>query len=202
MNFDPVAQAHANGYFERHYTGRVKCTLCSVVCSDEANFLTHIQGKRHSLQLELIQRNAMKRARVEEEEQLTRQAQAKAASKQAGQDLLASRPIAAFGCPTYRMRTEPDAALCLCKVWLEFEFRSVSDERRPLHRWKSSREQEMEKIDDAWVYLLVGCEGYDTVALKFPASLPRTSEVDIDTARFKCSWEPLSKLYSLFFIIG
>lgn len=202
MNLDPVAQAQSNPYFERHYTGRIKCSLCGVVCTEEANFLTHIQGKRHTLQLELIQQHAQKRARIEKEEQITKAAQERMAAKQAGAALLASRPIAAFGRPTYRIQTEPDAALGQCKVWLEFDFQSVSDERRPLHRWRGAREQEIEKPDDAWTYLLVACEGYDTVALKFPAALPHTNEPDIEAGRYKCSWDPLAKKYSLFLVIG
>jgi hypothetical protein len=79
---------------------------------------------------------------------------------------------------------------------------SVSDERRPLHRWRGAREQEIEKVNDAWIYLLVACEGYDTVALKFPAALPRTNEADIEAECYKCTWDPLSKKYSLFFVVG
>ncbi len=202
MNLDPAAQAKSNRYYDRNYMGRIKCTLCSVVCSTEENFLTHIQGKRHTLQLELVQQHDRKRRRLEEEKESTKAAQASAQAKQAGADLLASRPIAAFGRPTCRVKTEPDAALCQCKVWLEFEFPSVSDDRRPLHRWRGAREQEMERVDDAWTYLLVACEGYDTVALKFPAPLRRSSDSDLEAGLYKCTWDPLMKLYSLFFVIG
>ncbi|KEG09473.1 splicing factor 3A subunit 2 [Trypanosoma grayi] len=111
------------------------------------------------------------------------------------------------------------------KVWLEFFFPQAVAGARPLHRWRSAREQEMERPpDDDVVYLLVACEGYMTVALKFPARLPRTSaavptmpswgygtaaaagggtgNTDEEEGKYRCNWDPLKKVYSLFFIIG
>lgn len=93
------------------------------------------------------------------------------------------------------------------KVWLEFVFSKAEEGTRPLHRWLSAREQHVETpADDYYTYLLLACEGYTTVALKFPAKLHRTQEGDASDARgesvYHCWWDPLRKEYSLYFVLS
>lgn len=102
----------------------------------------------------------------------------------------------------------------MTKVWLDFVFSNAEDGTRPLHRWLSAREQHMDlPADDYFVYLLVACQGYTTVAIKFPARLARSQAGDVAAATgsggddgrgesvFHCMWDQLRKEYSLFFTL-
>ena len=206
-SLDPAAQARSDPYYERNNMGRVMCTLCRVACGDESNFLVHLEGKTHRLELERKDRVALKRAREEADDK----AYAKIVSGEAAKALLAkgsssSAPIASFGRPVMQHQLEPfhseQGGSQQCRVWLEFQFPQAADHSRPLHRWRSSREQEMEKVDDAVVYLLVACEGYQTVALKFPSKLTRTTSSDTEEGKYRASWDAVRKVYTLFFIIS
>lgn len=220
-----VAQARCDPYYKRNHMGHVVCTLCDVCCSDDNNFIKHLAGKTHSLQLERLERSANREKRLAEEEELNKEAMRRAEQEKATRELLlqqTSAPhassvtsFAPFGRPEFHYCTEHDPELYQTKVWLEFYFPQAVEGARPLHRWRSAREQEVEKPpNDDVVYLLVACEGYMTVGLKFPSKLPRTSSgltswggygnagSDEEKGRYRCSWDPVKKLYELFFIIG
>lgn len=205
-HFDPTAQAKSNPYYERNNMGRVMCTLCRVACGDESNFLVHLEGKTHRLELERKDRVALKRAREEADDK----AYAKIVSGEAAKELLAksggSTPavVATFGRPVVQHQLEPfsENGKAHCRVWLEFQYPQAADHSRPLHRWRSSREQEMEKVDDSVVFLLVACEGYQTVALKFPSKLSRTSATDTEDGTYRAAWDAVRKVYTLFFIMS
>ncbi|CCW65881.1 unnamed protein product [Phytomonas sp. EM1] len=113
-----------------------------------------------------------------------------------------------YGVPVYSFRTEHDARGRQTRVWLTFHFANAEEGTRPLHRWLSAREQAVEKAPpgedaDYFVYLLVACEGYTTAAIKFPAKATRTQEGDPRGAEaYQCSWDPLQKTYSLFFVMS
>ncbi|RNF16354.1 uncharacterized protein Tco025E_05198 [Trypanosoma conorhini] len=236
---NPSLQARRDPYYKRNHMGRVTCTLCDVCCTDDNNFLKHIAGKTHCTQLERMERYARREERLAEEEELSREASRRAEQQKATRELLlqqdpqggarggalATAAFAPFGRPQFNYCTENDPELFQTKVWLEFFFPQAAAGVRPLHRWRSAREQEMERPpDDSVVYLLVACEGYVTIAVKFPSKLPRTSASaaaagaaktmappggdaavpasDEEEGRYHCSWDPLKKVYSLFFILG
>lgn len=207
-SYDPAVQAKTSPYYERNNMGRVMCKLCRVACGDESSFLVHLEGKTHRLELERKDRTAVKRAREEEDDR----AYAKIASGEAAKQLLAksaggaSSFVPTFGRPQFHHQMEsqvdPNTGKPQCRVWLEFVYPQAAEHSRPLHRWRSSREQEVEKVDVNVVYLLVACEGYQTIALKFPSKFARTGPEDIEEGKFKVSWDAIKKVYSLFFMMS
>nr|CCC89449.1 conserved hypothetical protein [Trypanosoma congolense IL3000] len=216
--FDPSAQARCDPYYKRNHMGHVVCTLCDVRCSDDNNFIKHLSGKTHRLQLERLERGANREKRLAEEEELNKEAKRRAEQEKATRELLLQQAAASqtavtsfapFGRPEYHYCTEHDPEVFQTKVWLEFYFPQAVEGTRPLHRWRSAREQDVERpINDDVVYLLVACEGYMTVGLKFPAKLHRTTgraagvgEGD-GSGGYRCHWDPVKRVYELFFILG
>ncbi|CAJ1015832.1 putative Pre-mRNA-splicing factor SF3a complex subunit 2 (Prp11) [Leishmania utingensis] len=225
--YDPIEVARANPYFKRNHMGQVTCTLCGIYCPEENNFLKHIAGKTHTLQLERRQHKELRHLRLQEEERLNTEAEERARKEEAllalsggpvagsSTDALSSATAAAaanarFGTPLYSFRTEHDEVAYRTKVWVEVIFTQAEEGTRPLHRWLSAREQHVERpADDYFVYLLFACEGYATIALKFPAKVSRSQPRDVleetdgsTSEAYWCSWDPLKKLYSLFFVLS
>jgi hypothetical protein len=201
---DPVAMAKASPYYARNHMGKTMCNLCNVVCTDEPHFLAHLEGKRHSSELEGRDRRDAKRKRLQQEEEEFEAAKVRAEASKAADRLMASGgariSLAPHGKPKHTFRTETNPETQTCKVWLEFYFNVVPEDTRPLHRWRSSREVSDEPEDDV-VFLIVACEGYESIALKFP-KLARTTEVDADNGQYSCRWDPLKKVYTLYFVMG
>ncbi|KAG5488392.1 uncharacterized protein JKF63_08009 [Porcisia hertigi] len=227
--YDPIEVARANPYFKRNHMGQVTCTLCGIYCPEENNFLKHIAGKTHTLQLERRQQKELRHLRLQEEERLNAEAEERARKEEAllalsgvqsgadggGSGASSSAAAAAaanarFGTPLYSFRTEHDEVAYRTKVWIEVMFTQAEEGTRPLHRWLSAREQHVEKpADDYFVYLLFACEGYATIALKFPAKANRSQPRDVleeagggTSEAYLCSWDPLKKVYSFFFVLS
>ncbi|KAK7198685.1 Zinc-finger of C2H2 type [Novymonas esmeraldas] len=227
---DPVEVARSNPYFKRNHMGHVTCTLCGIYCTEENNFLKHIAGKTHATQLERRQHKELHHLRLQEEERRNAEAEERARREEAllalggrtgtsggGAAAAAGASAAAaaavdnrFGAPLYTFRTEHDEVAYRTKVWVEVMFTAAEDGTRPLHRWLSAREQLVERPpDDYFVYLLVACEGYATIALKFPAKATRSQPRDVleeadgsTSDAYACSWDPLRRLYTLFFVLS
>jgi splicing factor 3A subunit 2 len=234
--YDPIEVARANPYFKRNHMGQVTCTLCNIYCTEENNFLKHIAGKTHTLQLERRQHKELRHLREQEEERRNTEAQERARKEEAllalstgqsnaatssssaagtaGSAAVAAAAAAAanarFGTPLYSFRTEHDEVAFHTKVWIDVMFTQAEEGTRPLHRWLSAREQHMEQpADDYFTYLLFACEGYATIALKFPAQAHRSEagemleEADGSYSEaYLCSWDPLRKVYSMFFVFS
>lgn len=183
--YDPIEVARANPYFKRNHMGQVTCTLCNLYCTEENNFLKHIAGKTHTLQLERRQHKELRHLREQEEERRNAEAQQRARQEEAllalstGQSgsggLSSSSPAAAgaagtgnaaaaaaaaaasarFGTPLYSFRTEHDAVAFRTKVWIDVMFTQAEEGTRPLHRWLSAREQLVEKPADDYFVFLL-----------------------------------------------
>lgn len=81
--YDPIEVARANPYFKRNHMGQVTCTLCNLYCTEENNFLKHIAGKTHTLQLERRQHKELRHLREQEEERRNAEAQERARKEEA-----------------------------------------------------------------------------------------------------------------------
>jgi hypothetical protein len=204
---DAIQEARSSEYFGRNDAGKPICKLCNIYCSDEHKFLTHLSGNKHRKMLEGLKRQRERDDKSLEEarafdDMIRERKQVKPQAASASSLLNAAKIFCPFGQPLYRYRLDPDPDSHTCKVFLEFEFPKISEETRPMHRWKGAREQNMERPDDGVVYLLIACEGYETVALKFPAHLPRTDDLTPGDGKFRTRWDPTSKTLHLFFVIG
>ena len=222
----------SNPYYGKNHLGQVRCTLCDTVHRDDANFLVHIDSKRHQANMKALER-AKEKAREEEEERekLRRlnmekeheenQARLGAIGQTAGSinkdisntdvtsssmqtkttGMLSRQRKPTIGKPEISFRTEPITELNQCRVWFDLHYPNVDESCRPLHRWMSSREQTMYPVDDSVKYLLFACDPYETVAYTFP-NRPHTDRDSRDPSRFSAGWDPVTKIYRLFFVIG
>lgn len=197
--YDPIEVARANPYFKRNHMGQVTCTLCGIYCPEENNFLKHIAGKTHTLQLERRQHKELRELRLQEDERRNAEAEERARKEEAllalsGAPSSANGAVSAvasssstaaaaaaavanarFGVPLYSFRTEHDEVAFRTKVWVDVMYTQAEEGTRPLHRWLSAREQLVERpADDYFVYLLFACEGYATMAIKVPAKATRS----------------------------
>jgi hypothetical protein len=230
MTVNPTALAKQNPYYAKNHLGKVMCQLCNCECRDEANFLLHLEAKRHLLNLKELERakeralaeqaeREQARLAIEELQHVENQKRLAALGKTAGtlnSDIsdfeVAPRSLqgGTIGLPPPRMntkkpeisfRTEPLPHLRQCKVWFDVHFRECDENTRPLHRWMAAREQTVEIADDNIKYLLFACEGYGTVAYTFP-NVPHTDKDNADPTKFHCQWDASQKRYSLFFVLG
>ncbi|EPY28482.1 splicing factor 3A subunit 2 [Strigomonas culicis] len=239
--------ASSNPYYKKNHLGKVTCLLCRIFCTDENNFIKHISGKVHQKQLEKIEMRQLRDRRLRLEEERNEEARRKAEQLQVVKDLSESSTAAGakrhnekYGEPLFSFRTEHDAVRFETKVFLEFYFHHPDSQAgaahatssRPLHRWLSAREQYVEvPPDDYFMYLVVACEGYRTVALKFPAKALRSQAGDVlvyepgrsaartgeatddersaeeegertEVPAYYCDWNPLTRVYALFFVLS
>lgn len=201
----PEDYARESPYFKRNHVGKVTCTLCHIYCNDERNFIKHLAGKTHRMSLERIEAAERRKRRLVDDEKRNEEAYQRRQEELAAQQLLSMKQnpqsssstatsttsgnaaaaalqlVGPHGVPRYEFRTEHDSVQFVTKIWLEFFFPHAQDGTRPVHRWVSSHEQQMEKPANAedrnyFIYLLIACEGYTTAALKFPVDAKRTTE--------------------------
>ncbi len=62
-----TAAAATNEYYSKTSLGQVRCRLCDSLHRDDANFLVHVDGKRHATNLKLIQ---LRQNQLREEQQV------------------------------------------------------------------------------------------------------------------------------------
>lgn len=231
-----IEAAQKSEYFKRNHMGKATCSLCNVCCNDESNFLNHINGKTHAFSLERFRQQKIRQEVQEAEEKRNLEASQRARQEENERALLRQgvNPglagtstglsvgipplIGVHGVPEYTFKTEHDPIRFVTKIWLDFFFRQAEPGTRPNHRWVSASEQKVEPYSstdkDYYIYLLVACEGYTTVGLKFPTEAKRTSDEEISgkssyaktdvqsgelMPRYRKNWNELHRQYSLFF---
>lgn len=189
---NPKEQAKASEYYSKNYQGKILCTLCLAACADEDKFLVHLEASKHQKRLKQLAINKARSEKIREEE--------KAGWGQ--KKMMNAAQLQQCWRPQYSHRTEYDPQRNKTKVWIDVVYRNVSEDSRPLHRWLNTHEQQQEPHDQGVVYLLIACEQYETVGFKFPSKLPRPSTSEAESGVYDCQWDPLKKIYSLFFVLG
>lgn len=207
-SYDPEAsrKAESNEFYSRTRMGRVMCKLCQVVCRDAANFLVHLEANKHKTSLARRQRRLrLAKLQVDQGGAIGGELGKRGRGDEGGNGGAASlmdvehTASAVHGKPVYHVRLEPNPAVQTCKVWVEVQYPALDSElgRPPVaYRWLSTYEQSVEAPQPGVVYLLVACDGYETIALKFPSNIPRES------SREKAQWDAKKKVYSLYFSLG
>eukprot|EP00758_Cryptobia_borreli_P000676 Tbor_TRINITY_DN1413_c0_g1::TRINITY_DN1413_c0_g1_i1::g.587::m.587/K12826/SF3A2, SAP62; splicing factor 3A subunit 2 len=202
MSYDPQAEraAEKSEYYCKNTMGKIVCSLCGVVCGDSIKFICHLEGKKHKLHEE----RKLRRARLERVHRDERAAQEAAAVAATTSKLTSS--ITVHGRPVHNVKLEPDPDNHMCRVWIEVMYSKLADEdtlRPPiLHRWVSPHEQTVETPQSGVVYLLIACEGYETIALKFPNTLQRSTDKNEMDGTYHCKWDQKCKIYSLYFTLS
>lgn len=219
--------AKANVFFGRNHLGQVRCKLCQTVHRDEANFLQHVDSGKHTENLQRLERARQRADEEQMERDQMRDLQTQSEKQRSMRDRIdalgglsdsalnsalnsggpggaAAPQRRTVGRPQWAFRKEPLPETRQCRVWIDVDYPLADEASRPLHRWMSSREQTTEPIDDGVKYLVFACEPYETVAVKFP-SVPHTDKDSLrhgDKDAYSASWDPTTRRYRIFFIMG
>ena len=174
-------------YLMRNHLGTYECKLCLTLHTNEANYLSHTQGKKH--QSGLARRAAM---------------EAKLARQKEGTDVMMpmssatttiSRTKVKIGRPGYEVSKSRDPESNERCLTFELHYPELDDPRntQPRHRFMSAYEQRVETPPDGkYQYLLVACDPYETVGFKIP-----NEKIDKGEGKFVTNWDAEAKVFTL-----
>lgn len=176
-------------YLMRNHLGTYECKLCLTLHTNEANYLSHTQGKKH--QAGLARRAAMeaKLARQRGDTDVMMPLRTTASGLQRAE---AKVKIGRPGYEVSKSRDPETNARCLT---FELHYPELDDprSRQPRHRFMSAYEQRVETPPDKnYQYLLLACEPYETVAFKIP-----NEPVDRNEGKFVTNWDVEAKVFTL-----
>jgi len=174
-------------YLMRNHLGTYECKLCLTLHTNEANYLSHTQGKKH--QAGLARRAAME-AKMAKQNEATDVMMALRTGTQVSQ----AQSKVKIGRPGYEVSKsrDPDTnARCLT---FELHYPELDGgNRQPRHRFMSAYEQRVETPpDNNYQYLLIACEPYETVGFKIP-----NEKIDKGEGKFVTNWDVDSKMFTL-----
>ena len=144
---------------------------------DEANYLAHTQGKRH-------QENLARRAAKDHFDKADQTVPINAATPSAP-----IRKTIKIGRPGYRVTKETDPETGQRSLLFEIDYPEIAPNVKPMFRFMSAYEQQIETPDRAYQYILFAAEPYETIGFKVP-----NLEIVKDVAK---SIDEKNKLYSL-----
>ncbi|KAL3791616.1 hypothetical protein HJC23_012206 [Cyclotella cryptica] len=176
-------------YLMRNHLGTYECKLCLTLHTNEANYLSHTQGKKH--QAGLARRAAM-------EAKLARQrgdADVMMPLRSTASGLQRAEPKVKIGRPGYEVSKSRDPETNARCLTFELHYPELDDARshQPRHRFMSAYEQRVETPPDRnYQYLLVACDPYETVAFKIP-----NEPIDRGEGRFVTNWDVDGKIFTL-----
>jgi len=179
-------------YLMRNHLGTYECKLCLTLHTNEANYLSHTQGKKH--QQGLARRAHMEKLKEEQERQ-TQQAGGMPLhqqQRQQQQDQPQPKRIR-IGRPAYQVFKSRDAETNQRCLSFELLYPEIDDELQPRHRFMSAFEQRVESPPDRrFQYLLFAAEPYETVAFKIP-----NEPIDKGQEKFVTHWDADDKKFTL-----
>ena len=191
--------ASRNEYYTRNHQGHAYCKLCTLDCHTSEKFLSHIDGNKHQKMLKNVAQQKAMKAKMEADEREAFRAKEAANSGRLGlagnaDQLEEPSYPTPYGPPTFKYNVESNPATHECKVWFEVTFDKLADGSRPLHKWLSTFEQQMEPEDASMVFLVIAAEGYESISFKFPSKLARREG--------ETKWNGASKVYKMHFVVG
>jgi splicing factor 3A subunit 2 len=171
-------------YLMRNHLGTYECKLCLTLHTNEANYLSHTQGKKH--QQGLARRAHMEKLREEKEGS----AIPTASTTQAQQP---KAPKVRIGRPAYQVFKSRDADTHQRCLSFELGYPEIEEDLQPRHRFMSAYEQRVESPPDRrYQYLLFAAEPYETVAFKIP-----NEGIDKGEGRFVTHWDADEKKFTV-----
>ena len=174
-------------YLMRNHLGTYECKLCLTLHTNEANYLSHTQGKKH--QAGLARRAAMeaKLARQKGETDVMMPMRSTAVSR--------SQTKVKIGRPGYEVSKSRDPETNARCLTFELHYPELDDARtrQPRHRFMSAYEQRVETPpDNNYQYLLIACDPYETVGFKIP-----NEKIDKLPGKFVTNWDVEAKVFTL-----
>ena len=171
-------------YLMRNHLGTYECKLCLTLHTNEANYLSHTQGKKH--QQGLARRAHMEKLREEKEGS----AIPTASTTQVQQP---KAPKVRIGRPAYQVFKSRDADTHQRCLSFELGYPEIEEDLQPRHRFMSAYEQRVESPPDRrYQYLLFAAEPYETVAFKIP-----NEGIDKGEGRFVTHWDSDEKKFTV-----
>ena len=176
-------------YLMRNHLGTYECKLCLTLHTNEANYLSHTQGKKH--QQGLARRAHMEKLKEEKEQQQQSGTMGSMASAAHLQQPKAKK--IRIGRPAYQVFKSRDAESDQRCLSFELQYPEIDAELQPRHRFMSAFEQRVEAPPDRrFQYLLFAAEPYETVAFKIP-----NEPIDKGQDKFVTHWDADDKKFTL-----
>ena len=174
----------------RNHLGTYECKLCLTLHTNEANYLSHTQGKKH--QAGLARRAAME-AKLARQKGDTDVMMPLRSSTQSARGGLQTK--VKIGRPGYEVSKSRDPDTNRRCLTFELHYPELNDSRntQPRHRFMSAYEQRVETPPDGkYQYLLVACDPYETVGFKIP-----NEKIDRGEGKFVTNWDVDAKVFTL-----
>ena len=178
-------------YLMRNHLGTYECKLCLTLHTNEANYLSHTQGKKH--QAGLARRAMMEAKLARQRGETDVMLPMKSATAQGG--LGGGMAKVKIGRPGYEVSKSRDPVTNERCLIFELHYPELDDARtrQPRHRFMSAYEQRVETPPDGnYQYLLVACDPYETVGFKIP-----NEKINKGEGKFVTNWDVQSKVFTL-----
>ena len=169
-------------YLMRNHLGTYECKLCLTLHNNEANYLSHTQGKKH-------QQGLARRAMLEKQS-----GAATVTALEQSTALEKARTVhkVKIGRPGYQVSKSRDKNNQRCLTFV-LDYPECASDVQPRHRFMSAYEQKVETPPDKnYQFLLVACDPYETVAFKIP-----NEPIDKGDDRFSSFWDQDAKRFSI-----
>ena len=167
----------------RNHLGSYECKLCLTLHTNEASYLTHTQGKKHT---DNLKRRAFKEAQeAGAQAQLAGPALAKPVDK---------KKFVKIGRPGYKVTKQRDPLTEQNSMLFQIDYPEIADGVEPKHRFMSGYEQKLEAPDKDFQFLLFAAEPYETIGFKISSR-----ELDKTGDKFWTFWNKETKTFFLQF---
>ncbi|ELP87510.1 splicing factor 3A subunit, putative [Entamoeba invadens IP1] len=168
-------------YFHKTHTGSYECRLCLTIHVSEANYLAHTQGKRHQQNLKARELKDAKDRGVP--------------LKSTTKVVPKIKYFEKIGTPGYSLTKQIDSTTGKKSIYVVVSYPQIANDVVPLFRVMGSFEQHVEPCDNAFQYLVIAAEPYNTIAFKIP-----NNELQTDQTTGKCgetTWDNITKTYTV-----
>ncbi|KAI8888044.1 hypothetical protein K501DRAFT_282979 [Backusella circina FSU 941] len=170
-------------YFMKNHLGSYECKLCLTLHTNEGSYLAHTQGKKH-------QTNLARRAAKESKESNMIQPDVGPAKPM----ITPRRNIIKIGRPGYRITKVRDPVTRQLGFLYQIQYPQIAEDVIPRHRFMGAYEQKIEPPNNAYQYLVVAAEPYESIAFKI-----QSHKVDEAPGKLWTHWDQDSKQFSLQF---
>lgn len=174
-----VTDLNKDPYIVRNNVGLYECKLCATIHNNEGNYLSHTQGKKH-------QTNLAKR-KVKNDDLLLN-------SDKNPKNI---KLINAIGKPGYKLSKIFNSDFTQLSLLIEIFYDEIEKNIVPVHKIVFAHEQNVEKKDENFKYLVVAAEPYETIGFKLS-----NKSIDYSEDNYKYKWDSENKVYTIFLTLN
>ncbi|KAH0474101.1 MAG: hypothetical protein KVP17_000685 [Porospora cf. gigantea B] len=163
-------------YIKKNHLGQIECRLCLTLHPNEANYLSHTQGRKHQTHLN--------RRLLKEKMELQTASPAPRSVVRKG---VACVRIGRPGYKVTKLRCPETARKGLL---FEVDYPEISSGALARHRFMSAWEQKIDTPDGDFQYVIFAAEPYESIAFKIP-------NLEIDQHSIQIHWDSAKMQYAL-----